>query len=337
MSDIQARKKKHVELSIKPEAQMSLNPFEKYRLPYVALPEIALNDVSTEVTLLGKKLSQPLIIASMTGGSEHARTINTNLALAAEKHKVALGIGSQRIALEREEARETFRLVRQLAPHAVLFANMGVVQLNYGRGIEDYQRVVDMIEADALYLHINPLQEAIQPEGDTDFSGLLKKIEKLTKKISVPVFAKEVGHGIDAKTAKKLMAAGVKGIDVAGTGGLSWAWIEAQRANNDAFAEWFKEYGIPTDECIKAIAKIQKKNVSVVASGGIRSPIDALKTHALGADYYSAATPFLHAALESSEEVEKLITTWQRGLRIALFTAGLQTWSQSLTVTHISS
>ncbi|HYF10242.1 MAG TPA: alpha-hydroxy-acid oxidizing protein, partial [Candidatus Paceibacterota bacterium] len=162
MADIEKRKIKHIELASLPESQMGGDAFARYRLPYRALPEISLGNVDTRTELLGKTLSQPLIIASMTGGSEHARLINTRLARAAEKHQVALGVGSQRIALENPEAEATFKLVRELAPSAVIFANMGAVQLNYGRATEDYQRVVDMIRADALYLHVNALQEAIQ-------------------------------------------------------------------------------------------------------------------------------------------------------------------------------
>jgi isopentenyl-diphosphate delta-isomerase len=326
MSDIQKRKSQHIELAAREESQAGFNPFDAYQLPYVALPECSLDDVSTETTLLKKTLSQPLIIASMTGGSEHARMINTNLAIAAEKHRVALGVGSQRVALENTDAEDTFKLARKYAPTAVLFANMGAVQLNYGRGIEDYQRTVDMIEADALYLHLNPLQEAIQPEGDVDFSGLVKKIEKLVKKVSVPVYVKEVGHGIDKESAKQLIAAGVQGIDVAGVGGTSWAWIEAQRKNSPQFSEWFKEFGIPTDESLQEVASLKKKNVCIIASGGVRSPIDGLKARALGADYYSAAKPFLHAALESAEAVDDLLTTWRRGLQIALFVSGMKGW-----------
>lgn len=326
MTDIAKRKSQHIELAAQAESQASNSPFENYRLPYVALPEIALSDVSTEVTLVGKTLAQPLIIASMTGGSEHGRAINTHLAMAAEKHRVALGVGSQRIALENSDAEDTFRLVRKHAPTTVIFANMGAVQLNYGRGVEDYQRVVDMIEADALYLHLNPLQEAIQPEGDTNFSGLLKKIAHLVAHVSVPVFVKEVGHGIDRASAERLIAVGVRGIDVAGVGGTSFAWIEAQRQKRAAYTEWFKECGVPTDVALQGVADLGSDSVHIVASGGVRTPIDALKARMLGARFYSAAQPFLAPALTSVEAVEEVITSWHQGLRIGLFAMGETQW-----------
>lgn len=325
IQDIEVRKKQHIDLCLNENSQANRNVFDAYSLPYRALPEVAFEDVSTEAGLCGKRLSQPLIIASMTGGSEHAKTINTNLAIAAENEGVALGVGSQRIGLDLPDAEQTFKLVRKHAPNAFLFANMGAVQLNYGKKPEDYRRVVEMINANALYLHINPLQEAIQPGGDTDYRGLIDKIAMVVDAVSVPVFAKEVGHGIDIQTAQALIAAGVQGIDVAGVGGTSYAWVEAQRAKNDNFAEWFKEVGIPTDQAIKDIANLKTK-ATLVASGGVRSPLDGLKAHALGADLYSAATPFLKTALESAEAAMEQIQIWQNGLRIALFVSGRSSW-----------
>ena len=200
MSDIVDRKKQHIELAQRDDSQMKELPFSNYRLPYKALPEIDLANVDTTTTLFNKQLSQPLIIASMTGGEAHAKTINTHLAKAAQEAGVAIGVGSQRVALEVKEARASFEIVRKHAPDAVVFANLAGVQLNYGYNISHYQAVVDMVEADALYLHLNPLQEAIQPEGDTDFSGLKDKIADLVSTLKVPVFIKEVGHGLDAET-----------------------------------------------------------------------------------------------------------------------------------------
>jgi isopentenyl-diphosphate delta-isomerase len=326
MSDIEKRKLQHINLSLDPASQGLSDPFADVSLPYRALPELDLNEVDTATTLLGKHLSQPLIIASMTGGSEHARTINTNLAIAAEEAKVALGVGSQRIALVKEDAAETFKLVRKYAPKTVLFANMGAVQLNYGYSVEQYKQVVDLIEADALYLHLNPLQEAIQPEGDTNFKGLTEKIANLVKEIGVPVFIKEVGHGLDPETCKTLITIGVAGIDIAGTGGTSWAWIEAQRADNEQFAEWFKGYGISADLALQDLKGIDLAGTNIVVSGGIRSPLQGLKAHMLGADYYSAAYPFLKPALESPEALIQLIQTWQKGLQIGMFVGGIASW-----------
>ncbi len=327
LDDIQARKGDHIRLCLDPRSQAEDAVFEAYHLPYTALPELALGDVDTSFKLCGKRLAMPLIIASMTGGSEHGRAINTNLAIAAERCGVAMALGSQRIGLEKQDAKDTFELVRKHAPTACIIANMGAVQLDYGHGVESYRKVVDMVQADALYLHLNPLQEALQPGGDTDFRGLLEKIQKLVASVGVPVFVKEVGHGISGDVARMLFDVGVQAVDVAGVGGTSYAWVEAERSHNDDFARWFKTFGIPTDQAVIqcAQAKITKSQL-VIASGGVRSPLDGLKAHALGADLFSAATPFLAPAMDSAEAVIEVIENWKKGLQIAMFAAGAKDW-----------
>lgn len=327
MTDIVSRKSQHLELSQNPAAQTLLSPFSLYKLKYKALPEIDLSSVDTGINLSAKRLSQPLIIASMTGGSEHALQINQNLAVACEKMQVAMGVGSQRVALENAQAEGSFKIVRKNAPTAFIFANIGGVQLNYGVGVTEVQRLIDMVEADALYIHLNPLQEALQPNGDANFSNLLGKIKDLVKQAGIPVYVKEVGHGLDIDTCEKLIDAGVSGLDVAGVGGTSWAWIEAQRANNLNFSEWFKDFGYQTDYVLKQLAKFKNK-VKLVASGGVRSPVDGLKGLALGAHYYSAAQPFLLAALQGEDAVVELVKNWQEGLKIAMFCCGLTSTSQ---------
>ncbi len=328
LQDIEARKGDHIRLCLDPRSQADVSVFDVYQLPYVALPEMSLADVDTSYTLCGKILSMPLIIASMTGGSEHGRKINTNLALAAEHSGVALAVGSQRIGLEKQDAKDTFELVRKYAPNALIAANMGAVQLNYGHTVDSYRRIVDMVQADALYLHVNPLQEALQPGGDTDFTDLIHKIQKLVDSVAVPVFVKEVGHGISGEVARILFGIGVQATDVAGVGGTSYAWVEAERSHNDNFARWFKSFGIPTDQAIKQAvqAKLQN-NQLVIASGGIRSPVDGLKARALGADLFSAAVPYLKPAMDSSEAVLAIIENWKKGLRIAMFAAGAKDWT----------
>ena len=328
--DIQSRKSDHIRLCLDPNSQSSNSVFEKYTLPYKALPEISLDEVDTNVQLLDKTLLSPLIIASMTGGTEHGRTINTNLAIAAEACGVALGLGSQRIGLEKPEARDTFELVRKHAPNAFIIANMGAVQLNYGHGVDSYRKVVDMVRADAIYLHLNPLQEALQPGGNVNFIGLLEKIKKLVDTIDVPVFVKEVGHGISEQVALQLFAAGVTAVDVAGVGGTSYAWVEAERAKNLEFAQWFKGFGIETDESVRQVSAARTLNDQlVIASGGIRSPLDGLKSHALGADLFSAAVPFLKPAIESPEAVINAIENWKQGLKIAMFACGSENWAEA--------
>lgn len=328
---MQPRKGDHIRLCRDPRSQVEGNVFAKYELPYTALPEMSLDDVDTSYTLCGKLLKQPLIIASMTGGSEHGREINTNLALAAEKCGVAMGVGSQRIGLEKTDAKDTFELVRKHAPTACIIANMGAVQLNYGHGVDSYRKIIDMVEADALYLHLNPLQEALQPGGDINFRGLLSQIERLVKDVTVPVFVKEVGHGISGVVAHRLFEVGVRGVDVAGVGGTSYAWVESERAHNKDFAQWFKEFGIPTDQAIRTCVEARtphNQNI-IIASGGVRSPIDGLKARMLGADLYSAAVPFLEPALESAEATTTTLQNWKRGLEIALFTSGIQSWKSA--------
>lgn len=327
--ELEKRKQDHIDLTLDERSQHPIRPFEMWRLPYRALPEVNLEDVSTETELFGKTLSQPLIIASMTGGTKYAKTINTNLAKAAERHQVALGVGSQRIALENADARETFELVRQHAPTTVLFANMGAIQLNNGKSTKDYLEIIKMIEADGLYLHINPLQEALQPGGDTNYAGLVDKIAGLVDEIDVPVFVKEVGHGIDEHSAKQLFETGVAGIDVAGLGGTNYAWIEAQRANAEYFARWFRYVGIPTDEALIAAAKHRPTGAKLVASGGMRSMIAALKARALGADYYSSARSFLKRAVKDYDETSEAIMLAQRGLQIAMFSCGVSSWDEA--------
>jgi isopentenyl-diphosphate delta-isomerase len=333
-SDIESRKGDHIRLCLDPESQAPISVFEKYRLPYTALPELSLAEIDTSIKLLDKELQAPLIIASMTGGSEHGRKINTNLAIAAETCRVALGVGSQRIGLEKPVAKDTFELVRKHAPNAFIIANMGAVQLNYGHGVDSYRRVVEMVGANAIYLHLNPLQEALQPGGDSDFTGLLEKINNLVAKLNVPIFVKEVGHGISAEVALKLYDAGVMAIDTAGVGGTSYAWVESERAKNPDFAKWFKDYGIDTDVSIQGVKKAKSSTPKyhdriVIASGGIRSPIDGLKAHYLGADLFSAAVPFLTPSINSPEEVIETVENWKQGLRIAMFASGLKNWSNT--------
>lgn len=322
------RKIDHIKLSLDEGSQSYLNPFDKYQLNYRALPEINLDDVTTGTKLFGKSISQPLIIASMTGGTQYAATINKNLAIAAEKTSVAMGVGSQRIALSSRSAIESFKLVRKNAPNAIIFANMGAIQLNNAKTFQDYRTIIDMIGANALYLHINPLQEALQPGGDTNYAGLIDKIAGLISKLRVPVFVKEVGNGIDEESAKTLIKAGVSGIDVAGVGGTSYSWIEAKRANSKNMADWFKSVGVATDQAIIGISKF-KSSIDIVASGGIRTPLDTLKAAALGADYYSFARPLLQKAIISSDETIEYIEEFQKGLQIALFSCGIKSWSDA--------
>lgn len=255
----------------------------------------------------------------MTGGTEMAQRINQNLAEAAQEHNIAMGLGSQRAAIEDETLVQTYT-IRQFAPDIMLFANLGAVQFNYGYGIEQCRRAVDMVDADALILHFNVLQEAVQPEGDIDFSGLLAKVEAVCKKLEVPVIAKEVGWGFSEKNVRDLKNAGVSAIDVAGSGGTSWSEVEYHRAPT-AFharvARSFADWGIPTADGIQ-YAVAGAPDLPIFASGGLRDGIDIAKSVALGATLAGLAGPFLNVANDSVEAVDQLIREMTAQLRIAM-------------------
>lgn len=326
-SSISARKRQHLELSQNPLSQVAEGFLNNYRLPYVALPEINLSDVHSEITLFGRTMSQPLVIGAMTGGIRYAHQINENLATAAGVTGVALCVGSQRIALDRTSARDSFGVVRRVAPNALIFANMGAVQLNYGRSTDDYKRVVDMIRADALYLHVNPLQEALQVGGDTNYADLISGIERVVKCVEVPVFVKEVGHGLDVGTALRLAEVGVSGIDTAGVGGTSWAWIEAANAGKERFMDWFKCVGLTNDE-LALKYRLLPPHVVRILSGGVRSPVDAVKGGIVGMDLFSMAQPFVKPAMTGVDDVIELIHDFGEAIRILLFVCGVQRWNE---------
>jgi isopentenyl-diphosphate delta-isomerase len=333
LGDISGRKDSHLDLSRSPDSQTGREPFADWRLPYVALPEIDFQDVTAETEFLGFILSQPLIISSMTGGTEHGKKINENLAIAAQETQIALGVGSQRIAFRSSDAEEMFRKVRRDAPDACIIANLGAVQLNYELTIDDYRRAVSLVKANALYLHLNASQEALQPGGNTNFKGLTEKIIKLIQVVDVPVFIKEVGNGIDVQTAQAMLEAGVAGIDVAGQGGTSFDQIEATRRGQPELAKWFENEGIPTEEAVQTIAPLMDGRV-LIASGGIRNPAMGLKAHArpFGADLVATTRPFLDEAMVSPEAVIQSIKRWEFGFRYGMFRAGKRTWEEAADV-----
>jgi isopentenyl-diphosphate delta-isomerase len=319
------RKEEHIHINLEQNVQFPrvTTGLENYAFMHQALPELDVADVDTQTTFFGKRLTTPLFISSMTGGTKLAAQINLRLAEAAQERGLAMGLGSQRAALEDPLLAETYR-VRQVAPDILLFANLGAVQLNYGYGVDHCRRAVDMVEADALILHFNALQEAVQPEGNGNFAGLLDKVAEVCAEVGVPVIAKEVGWGISEKTAKMLANAGVSAIDVAGSGGTSWSEVEYHRAP-DAFhahvARSFADWGIATADTIRYACQ-GAPHLPVLASGGLRDGIDVAKCIALGAKLAGMAGPFLKAAADSTEavlELEREITTQ---LRIAMFCTG---------------
>jgi isopentenyl-diphosphate delta-isomerase len=287
------------------------------------LPEIDRGDVNLQTEFLGKTLGAPVLVSSMTGGTELAKQINYRLAAVAQQYRLAMGVGSQRIAIENPQVTSTFA-VRSLAPDILLLANLGAVQLNYRYGLDECLRVVDLLEADALILHLNPLQESVQTKGDTNFRGLLTKIAQLCRQLPVPVIAKEVGNGISAVMAEKLLEAGVTAIDVAGAGGTSWAKVESERATDPiqrrlgmTFADW----GLPTADCITAIRAIAPE-IPLIASGGLRTGLDAAKAIGLGADLAGLAWPFLQAAHDSDATLQLLVEVLIAELTTVLFCTG---------------
>lgn len=329
LSKTQKRKKEHLELCLEDEAVAfpQSTGLDQYTFVHNALPELDINDIDPGTNFLDKGLKAPLLISSMTGGFDLAQKVNRNLAKAAQHLGVAMGLGSQRVALEEPRAARSFQ-VRDVAPDILLLGNLGAVQLNYGYDIEQCRQAVRMIQADGLVLHLNVLQEAIQPEGNRNFRGLTKKISEVCAELEVPVVAKEVGSGISADVAIRLKGAGVRAIDVAGSGGTSWYAVEAKRAAqkglpaDDTFATW----GIPTDEAL-VVVKGAVPDMELVASGGIRSGLDVAKAIALGANVVGIGQPLLNPALESSDHVVDFLSRITRELKIAMLCVGAENFA----------
>ncbi len=325
--DIESRKADHIRINLEENVQFPVlrTGLENYRFEHRALPEINLADVDIATDFLGKRLEAPLLVSSMTGGTDLARRINFNLAAACQENQIAMGVGSQRAAIEDPSLAGSLQ-VRPVAPDILLLANIGAVQLNYGYGPDQCRRAVDMIEADALILHFNALQEAVQPEGDVNFAGLLHKVEKVCHSLGVPVIAKEVGWGFPVQDVRALANAGVAAIDVAGSGGTSWSEVEYYRAPDRfharvaaAFANW----GTPTAQAI-VNAREAAPVLPVIASGGLRDGIDIAMCIALGASLAGLASPFLKAAHETQEAVDELIGILVNQLKISMFCTGAQ-------------
>ena len=322
---IQDRKADHLRICLEDDVQchQTTTGLENYRFIHCGLPELRYDQVDISTTFLGKSLGAPMLISSMTGCTEQARLINQRLAVTAQKFGLAMGVGSQRVAVEKPELADTFN-VRRYAPDALLLANLGAVQLNYSYGLEHCQRAVDWLEADALILHLNPLQECVQSRGDTDFSGLMAKIETLCDQMPVPVIAKEVGNGISGSLAQKLIEIGVSAIDTAGAGGTSWARVESERAQDvkqRRLGQTFADWGLPTADCIVGIRAIAP-HIPLIASGGLRNGLHVAKTLALGADIAGLALPFLKAADHSEAALDTMTDILIAEIKTALFCTG---------------
>jgi isopentenyl-diphosphate Delta-isomerase len=331
VSPIETRKDDHLRINLEESVGSGLTTgLEHYRFIHEAMPELDLGSVATDRVLFNKQLSAPILISSMTGGTEEAGEINLRLAEAAQECGVALGVGSQRIALEEPNRVTTYSITRRVAPGILLFANLGAIQLNYGFGLDECIRAVDIIQADGLILHLNSLQEALQNDGDTNFGGLAKKIESVCRKLELPVIVKEVGWGISERTAKILAECGVTAIDVAGAGGTSWSQVEMHRASDDfsrELAASFIGWGIPTSDSILNVKKAAS-DIMIFASGGLKNGMDIAKCLALGAVVGGLAGPVLRAVAISTKKAVEFIQLTRKQLQVSMFAAGIKDLDQ---------
>ena len=322
-----SRKLDHLRICAENEVECGDAGFMDVRFVHNALPECDMGTIDLTSRFLGRTVSSPLFISAMTGGHPATKEVNARLARAAERYGIGMGVGSQRAAIENEKLAETFAVVRDEAPHAFLVANLGAVQLR-DHGIDWAERAVSMIDADALAIHLNFLQEAIQPEGDHNATGCLEAIGELCRTFRKPVIVKETGCGISAAVAQRLWGAGIRAIDTGGWGGTSWAAVESIRAAEssnvqdrglEALGQEFSGWGIPT---LVSLAEVLATGGPVIASGGIRNGLDIAKCTAFGADLCGMALPLLRPAMESDEALRNTIDAIHRQLRAAMFLTG---------------
>lgn len=319
------RKKEHLELSLNADVSFKTksNGFEYYDFIHDAATEVELDKISFETKFFKKKIKYPFIISCMTGGSAESENINAQLAIAAEELNIPIGVGSQRQALENENYRNTYSIIRRNAKSVPVLGNLGAAELVKLKTTDPIKMLIDLIEADVFVIHLNSLQELLQKEGTPYFNGLLKSMRKLTKEINLPVIVKEIGSGISSKVAERLLDNGVKGIDVAGAGGTSWAGIELLR-NKSLVNDYFWDWGLPTSYCLRETVKLKKYyKFALIGSGGINSAIDAAKAIAIGADFVASARILLKELDEKGiEGVKNLVTDWFETIKRIMFLTG---------------
>lgn len=328
--DTSKRKSEHVTIVLNEEVgfRNKTSGFDNFEFEHNALPELNASEIDTSIIFLGKKIKFPLMVSCMTGGYKNAKLINQSLAAVCEERGIPFGIGSQRQAMEDASYHRTFSVVRKVAPNIPIIGNIGAAEIARLKNTTQIQKLVDMIDADAFAVHLNPLQEFLQPEGNTNFYGVLKGIELLVHNLNVPIIVKEVGVGISASVAQRLINAGVKIIDTAGAGGTSWAGIEIIRGNKPLLSSAFWDWGIPTAESIISIRTLFK-NIFLIGSGGIRTGIDVAKSIALGANMAAAAAPILKALERGGKkQVNTILDLWEKELRGAMFLTGSMKISQ---------
>jgi isopentenyl-diphosphate delta-isomerase len=316
------RKAEHIRICLEENAKAKnvTAGFENIRFVHRALPEVNRKDINLSTSFLNKTFSAPLIVGAMTGGTEEAIEINQNIAVAVEKLGLGMGLGSQRAAIEAPNLEKTYACARKAAPNVFLIANVGGVQLVHGYGVKEVRKVIEMIDADAVAIHLNALQEAIQPEGQTNFKGVLAKIGEVAGELDKPVIVKETGAGISAEDAAALKDAGVKAIDVGGVGGTSFSAVEYYRGEK-ALGEAFWDWGIPTTT---SIVEVAQSKLPIIASGGVRSGVDIAKAVALGAGLASISQPVLKTAVKNSSDTEKLLKGYIEELRNVMFLVGAE-------------
>jgi isopentenyl-diphosphate delta-isomerase len=325
MTETEKRKAEHIKICLeqKAQARKATAGFEDIQLVHRALPEVDRQKISLSTSFLGKKLSAPLIVGAMTGGTEEATKINASIAAAVEKLGLGMGVGSQRAAIEDQKLEKTYLIARKKAPTAFLIANIGGVQLVHGYGLKEVKKAVEMIDADAVAVHLNAVQETLQPEGQTNFKGVLAKISEIAGELDMPVIVKETGCGISAEDAKALEAAGVKAIDIGGVGGTSFAAVEYYRSTSpNNMGEDFWDWGIPT--AVSLIETTQTVKIPVIASGGVRSGLDIAKSLALNANLASISQPVLEASVKGAKKTQELLSYLIDELRNVMFLVGAE-------------
>ncbi|MDR1993115.1 MAG: type 2 isopentenyl-diphosphate Delta-isomerase [Nitrososphaerota archaeon] len=323
------RKVEHIRICLdeKAQAKKTTSGFEDIQLIHRALPEIDKIQISLQTTFLNKKFNAPIIVGAMTGGTEEATEINGTIAETVEKLGLGMGLGSQRAAIENKNLEKTYSIARKKAPHAFLVANIGGVQLVHGYGVKEVKRIIEMIDADAVAIHLNALQETVQPEGQTNFKGILEKIVEISDTIDQPVIVKETGAGICAEDAKILETAGIKALDIGGAGGTSFAAVEyyrvAPKTGDPSFlGESLWDWGIPTATSL--IETAQTIKLPLIATGGVRSGTDIAKALALGANLASIVQPILQTAIQGRDKTEQKLQGLIEELRTVMFLLGAQ-------------
>ena len=325
-----SRKQEHVELTLHSDVgfRTKTTHLERWTFQHNALPELSVEEIDLSVSFLGRKLGLPLMVSCMTGGYAGALEINRGLAGVCEEFGLAMGVGSQRQALESTLHHRTFSVVREAAPTIPVIGNLGAAEVAALSSADPVRRLADLVRADAFAVHLNPLQEFLQPEGTPDFRGVLRGIGMLVRDLPLPLIVKEIGAGISGDVARRLLETGVRIIDVAGAGGTSWAGVEALRGTESAFAERFWDWGIPTADAVREVAAIRRDpaEFTLIASGGIGSGSDAAKCIALGADLAASARPFLQALTTGGREgLCRLLRDWAREMRGIMFLTGSRT------------